>query len=112
MPRKFIFQTILFCELFELEVGGAGSGRKAIVSFDRHKTKSITLEGKSIPMERSHHLVLSKNTLSLGEVGVAVGVAVLKVSMYSLPGGVWWAPPPSLPPHSLLQLHSRSHAQF
>ncbi len=39
-----------------------------VVSFDRHKTEAITMEEKTIPIERSLHLVLSKNKLYLGEV--------------------------------------------
>ena len=55
-------QTISFCELFELDV------EELSVKFDRVKTDSIVLGEKSFVVKKSHHLVLSKNSKSLGEV--------------------------------------------
>ncbi len=55
-------QAASYCESFDLNVTGSN------VYFDRLKTDSINLEGKSVVLEKSHHLVLNKNRLSLGEV--------------------------------------------
>ena len=60
----FVPQTVQFCELFELEV----EVEKKRVKFDRVKTDSIVLEERSVTVTKSPHLVLSKNSKSLGEV--------------------------------------------
>lgn len=51
-----------FCALFDLDISSSS------VSFDRHKTASINLKEITLPLQKSQHLVLSKNKKSLGEV--------------------------------------------
>lgn len=94
----FLFQTVAFCELFELIV------EESSVRFDRVNTESVNLEGKSMAVTKSQHLVLAKNTRSLGEVSACVCVIPYQTNYSLLPGCQWWAPPPSLHPHPSLQL--------